>query len=227
MQKIIILFGLLFLHSLYCCEQVEIKYPEITSLDESNIDFLLERGETNLIRGDFLEAQEYFSKAIELCTLQGNQEIRLCRAFFNRSISNAALDLEENAITDIRSLETILNGFQCLAANNESDSSGDYIVHGKPILGPDEISMEDCLDRVEGTEKAALAILSYVPCGFKVKTVMTSAIIATAQKARRCCRAGGIWKACITPLLTKWYDLKAWERECKNYGKFVEPPCWD
>ena len=210
---------------LFCCdEDIEIHYPKIENVIEYNIDSILDRGEEKMLQGYFVEANNLFENAIELCEKNNSKSIRLCRAFFNCSISLAALNHEEQALFKIGLLNKILETYQCSNArkiNNES-----YSVRGKPILGEDEISIKECLERTENSKDLALMIIGLAPIPANIKIALTSALMITVNRAKNCCRLGGVWKACLQPLLQKWWDLKMWEQEWERNFQ-IGPPCWD
>lgn len=56
---------------------------------------------------------------------------------------------------------------------------------------------------------------------------MLAGLEVTGAKAKQCCLAGGIWKACLEPLFTKWLELKDWDKECRRIGKWYYLPPLD
>lgn len=221
MKRILVALVFLFLPlTVFSCEEAGISYPLISNVSDWEIDNLLDRGEENLLLGEYFQAQEDFCKAISLIENQNNQEIRLCRALFSRSLSNAALRQEENALLDIEHLMKILDHFQC----NEAKQGNAYFAHGQPILGPDEMDVSDCIDLVENTIGFVKEILALSPVSNGWKISVIAAIEAAAAKARSCCKSGGIWKACLQPLFEKWLILKDWDKECRKLGNWYFLP---
>ena len=93
-----------------------------------------------------------------------------------------------------------------------------YEAGGKEIFGENEISIEDCIKRTENTVNAIKDILALTSVSPKWKAAFIASLYLLEDKAISCCRAGGVWKACLQPLLEKWINLKEWERECRRSG---------
>lgn len=212
---------LIFLFPLFA-QSSEAYYPEALTPIESRIDQLLDLGENKLFNGEFYEAYHYLSLAIDQCTSTPQQELRLCRALFSRALSNGALNSDEEAIADIHRLTNIFKSFRCEQVKNSNENI--YKVKDKPLLGPDEIALEDCVKIVDNTEDYIKDILAFAPINTKCKVALVAAIHYAANEARNCCYAGGVWKACLQPLLTKWIDLKEWDRECRQSNRWFCPP---
>jgi len=115
----------------------------------------------------------------------------------------------------VREINFLLTYYECDDCHNgnflkcnESDT---------PILGPDAVPIYECLDMVDGTEDKAKLLATF----FKAdKLIITQiAIAGLAEQARKCCRAGGLWKACLRPLIKKWSEL--------NVVGIPDDPSWD
>lgn len=91
-----------------------------------------------------------------------------------------------------------------------------------PILGPDKIAVEECLNRVYGTAKRANDLILFVKRP-EVRFMLRSIIEGLEGSAALCCRDGGLWKTCVGPLMDKWY---LWNEKWKLFG--IPPdPSWD
>ena len=214
------IFTLFLLQILVCaavaCEDTtEVHYPQVTDYDEWNIEDLLDRGEDCLLNGNHESAEEIFSEATEHCYRKEKQEIRVCRGLLARSLARASMGIEIEAIQDLQALQKQIEAFKC---SNVSSNSEEYTAGGKPILGEDRISIENCIKRTENTVNYIKDILALAPISSKWKVTFITTLYVLEDRAIQCCRAGGIWKACLQPLLDKWLELKDWERECRHSG---------
>lgn len=87
-----------------------------------------------------------------------------------------------------------------------------------PILGPTEVPIYECLDRVKITADLAYALIEAVD-KVAIRLAAKPIIDYLIDSCNRCCRAGGLWKACLQPLVNKWH---AW----KVFG-IPNDPAWD
>lgn len=76
-----------------------------------------------------------------------------------------------------------------------------------PILGPDQISIRDCLERVE-TSREALFVLIAAVKKTEVRFIAMGVINALTDQAASCCRRGGLWKGCLQQLVNKLHYWK-------------------
>ena len=96
-----------------CDEPVEIKYPSPNKQIEFQIDQLLDKGEELLLKGAFESADQAFSNAISLSELEKDQDMRLCRALFDRSLVLAFEGNEEESLYDLNCVIAIVDSFVC------------------------------------------------------------------------------------------------------------------
>jgi len=214
--QLLLTFQFLFCIAYSCENSQNVYYPLVSDFDEWNIDDLLDKGEKCLLKRNHELAIEIFSEAIELCFKKEKQEIRLCRGLIDRSIARASIGDETEAIQDLRLLQKQIETFKCTNATAEFEE--EFTAGGKPILGDDLISIEDCVKRTENTVSYIKDILALAPVKAKWKAAFISTLYLMEDQAIQCCRAGGVWKACLQPLLEKWLELKDWERECRRSG---------
>lgn len=199
-----------------CFDPIDLSYPSASSSLEFRIDSLLEQGEQYFIAKDFSKAEENLSEAISLCRNFGEQDIRLFRGLLDRSLVNACLGFEDLSIRDLRDLETSIDIFHC--GYGSGSSKEEYYAGGKPILGEDQITIAECIERAETTISYFKDLLTIAPVSFKWQTTFLSSLHLLELKAKECCRSGGVWKACLEPLLNKWVEFKIWESECRRSG---------
>lgn len=88
--------------------------------------------------------------------------------------------------------------------------------------GPDKISVQECLDRVHGTANRMYDLIAFAP-KVEVQFLLRNIVKELACQAADCCMAGGLWKACLGPLLNKWCK---WNEKYRVFG--IPPdPAWD
>lgn len=91
----------------------------------------------------------------------------------------------------------------------------------RPILGPDRISIEKCIERAQETANYAKIIIGFSKS--RAQFILNTLIDDLTGRAIQCCMAGGLWKTCIQPLVNKWYQ---WNEKWKIFG--IPPdPAWD
>lgn len=82
--------------------------------------------------------------------------------------------------------------------------------------------MKECLERVGNTVSMSKKLIAFVKRK-EVVFLLTTLIDGLEERASRCCRAGGLWKACLQPLVNKWH---LWNQKWKVFG--IPPdPAWD
>ncbi len=97
----------------------------------------------------------------------------------------------------------------------------DQPVKGPKIEGPDIATITQSINRVDATQKAAGILIATAKT--EVRHILNCIIEDLANRARNCCRAGGLWKICLQPLVDKWYQ---WNEKWQIFG--IPPdPAWD
>ena len=176
--------------------------------DDLSNDYI-SRGEDLLLAGEFENAIEELQIGYELTSygFKENRDINQMRSLFPMMIAYGHLEQIEDMLKVTNKMYSIMDSRSCSKLNyahsNDSGRSGQC----QPLDGPDRISINTCLDRVQGTERAFIALAAAI----KKKggsTIAVLAIQAIAEKARDCCYAGGLWKGCLIPLLNKYYSEK-------------------
>lgn len=159
------------------------------------------------------------------------------RSLFGQALAYAYLDKVEEVECIAKTLLNIIQSMQCSDCSNDfynkittssrPRTSGAYPVllcannDNVPIHGPDRISIQDCIDMIENTRGYAKLLISKAPA--KVRAVLTFTIDQLADAGRKCCRAGGVWKACFQPLANKYHQ---WNQKWQIFG--IPPdPAWD
>jgi len=124
-----------------------------------------------------------------------------------------------------KSFDQVISGFdrQSLSlAYHQSTNSAPYITQvNQPILGPSRISITECVDRVNGVQNAAKLLI--IKARGEIQYMLHMLIDDLSDKARFCCRKGGIWKECLQPIINKWH---IWNEKWQIFG--IPPdPSWD
>jgi len=220
MERVVLLiFFLLFTASGFSCEDgAEIsEYPNPVSEMEILVDNLLDQAEMHLLKGGYQDAKDYFSEALAQMESEDSYEMRLIRILFGSILANACLG-DSEAELELEELVAILTSLQC------TEASDPILANGKPILGPETLPIDDCLSLVDSTCDFAKDILALAPVRTAWKVGILAGLDGAGFKARQCCRSGGIWKACLQPLFTKWLKLKEWDNECRKIGDWYYLP---
>jgi hypothetical protein len=180
-------------------------------------DLYASRGEDYLILGDDQKALEDFLRSYEYSLKSGGgiEETRLSfRSLFGAFLVYIRLEDLESAKEVYSHLDSILDSgacFQCAKSTARPSkrlarpvlaNHPDY-----PIYGSDQISIRECLDRVDTTVEAITILIATVK-RTEVRTVAVAFIRQLENKARNCCIAGGIWKGCLQVLVNKLHYWK-------------------
>jgi len=102
--------------------------------------------------------------------------------------------------------------WDCFSSRKQKRKHLSGMVGAVEITGPDQISIRDCLARVETIEKLAKELVSFAKQPFQ--STLNILIDDLARRATRCCWAGGLWKGCLQPLADKWYK---WDQKWKLF----------
>lgn len=87
--------------------------------------------------------------------------------------------------------------------SNRTGSVSFQACHGDyPILGPDQVTINECLKMVDNTTEAIGYMIAAVK-RTEVRVLAMGIIQGLADTASRCCRAGGLWKGCLQKLGNK------------------------
>lgn len=103
------------------------------------------------------------------------------------------------------SLKSIFNSFECNCDQNRNNPIANknvlqHVYASKPILGPDRIPVQDCMNFAESTAEKCLYLMALVPKAH-VQITLQILIDDLEKRAKSCCKAGGIWKACLQPIV--------------------------
>jgi tetratricopeptide (TPR) repeat protein len=209
---------------------------QIANLDLSNYEDLadayLNRAESYLISSKYELALEDIEKAYELSGYC-RQEVRsliLLRSLLDLAFSYALLDKLDEFHRIESELKELFDAFECSRVEKRQASNRSKFHSGhaarstnseKPILGPDRISIDDCVDRAEKIAGAARILI--LKARVDVQAFLNILIQDLETRAIRCCLGGGIWKACLQPIANKWQQ---WNEKWRVFG--IPPdPAWD
>jgi hypothetical protein len=226
-------------------EIIEYETAEILKISTNDhaalSDAYCTRGESFLLGENYELALLDFEKSYELAKFISTEDliIVLFRPLFGLALVYGHLNLEEQFTAAISEMRAILETCSCcdreqntehLFSKNHSELNFherfNYIsnstkIPDQPILGPDHISIRDCIDRVDATQNAAKLLIVKAKAEFQY--ILNNIIDDLAVRARNCCRAGGIWKTCLQPIVNRWHQ---WNEKWKIFG--IPPdPAWD
>lgn len=199
---------------------------------ENLSDAYINRGESHLLAGNYeLAATDLKNgyEIAELCDLEV-KPVLLLRSLLGLAFSYGIMnEIEEFHLIEqeIRNLFDMLD-CEKTEKRQSSNHSGFHLGYSamaskveKPILGPDRISITDCVDTARGTARASRILI--LKAKLEVQTFLNILIDDLENRAVRCCIAGGIWKACLQPIVNKW---QKWNEKWKVFG--IPPdPAWD
>lgn len=212
----------------------------IDSVSENNPQALSEsyaaRGETLLLNNQISEALNDFCMSYYYASQVQDEHISpdlLFRSLFGQALAYAYLDKVKEVECIATALLDIIQSIRCSDCSNKTTTllsprtirnhpifllaNNDNV----PIHGPDQISIQDCIDLIENTRAYAKLLILKAPA--RVRGILTFTVDQLADTGRSCCRAGGVWKACFQPLANKYH---LWNQKWKMFG--IPPdPAWD
>lgn len=174
------------------------------------------RGENYLILGDDQKALEDFMLSYEYAS---NCKIKEDNMFFRASFGAFLAHVRLENLESVQELYFYLDSMlekNCSQSKNASfylsnDNSNEILFQkcraDQPIFGPDRIAIGECMDRVTMTVKAITYLITPVKKA-EVRALATALINQLANSAYECCEEGGIWKACLQPLVNKLHYWK-------------------
>jgi hypothetical protein len=144
------------------------------------------------------------------------------------AIVYANIDQLEKFHTVVHSIEELLDAHTCTECSEKhhlaklcSYALEKALVSDQPILGPERISIEECIERSKTTANCARLIIGFSKS--RAQLILKHLVDSLEDRAIRCCMAGGLWKACLQPLIHKWHR---WNEKWKVFG--IPPdPAWD
>jgi hypothetical protein len=157
-----------------------------------------------LFTGDFKAALTYVESAENLLPLTNDEhEHRKLRSLFDKAVIVTCIEgVNDKSFHQFAKLNNALTAKSCDKGKSQPnlfDKNGHW-----PVLGDKPISVDECLDRVETTERSLEIACACLPIDTPKRAAIEVAIMAIARKARRCCTQDGFWKTCIQPVVDAW-----------------------
>lgn len=175
------------------------------------------RGEDYLILGDDQRALEDFLLSYEYALKTGwgtKRSFLSFRPLFGAFLVYVRLEDLESAEEVYSHLDSILESCACSQCTKSTVLSNNQFARpvlsqrpDYPIYGPDQVSIRECLERVDTTVEAITILIAAVKRA-EVRTLAVAFIRQLENKARNCCIAGGIWKGCLQSLVNKLHYWK-------------------
>lgn len=217
-KKIFLCSSLFYLSFLKACPDAKnIAYPKAANYVDSEINALLSQAEHLMFAGEFKEALFQVERAESLIFLTIDPDrYRTLRILFDKALMNACLDRSSDEIR-----ESFLK-FESLLVTKCSSKSEKNLFDDKghwPILGPDVMPKQDCLDAVDNTVALAMIAITKLPINKGAAIAIETAIYAIGKKARACCTENGFWKTCLQPVVDVWKKM--------DVLKTPPDPYWD
>jgi hypothetical protein len=187
---------------------------------EGKLNGIISRAESYLLCGDNQKAiSDYETASFLIDNLEQFSEDKIYFSFrssFGLMIAYVNENMEDRGWECYNLLKTTLDTLPCGDQTSKHDSFDsellfslskgedlDAIFVNRPIEGPDQIPLQDCLSLVNNTERLCKVLIGYVKSP-GAQATLSLLIDSLTDSARRCCLGGGLWKACVGPLLQKW-----------------------
>ena len=169
----------------------------MTARANSIAEDYISRGEDFLLAGEYESSIEDLTMGYQMASSELLDTSTQMRALFPLIIAYGHLNQQSSLQGVVDEMSSVM---QISACSNTSAE--------KPILGPERISIAECINRVNGVTNAAIALCAAIPNkGAQAMAVL--GIQSLGDQARGCCEAGGIWKGCLRPLVNKWAEYQA------------------
>jgi hypothetical protein len=183
---------------------------------EDRLNAILSRAESYLLCGDNQKAISDYERAsflIENLEKSSDEELYfsfrnnfgLMIAYLNESRENHAWVCYNILKTTLDELpcDGQISRYDCFTHKFAHQNEPNVLLVNRPIEGPDQIPIQDCLNLVNNTERFCRILISYVKHS-QAQVTLNLLIDGLTDSARGCCLGGGLWKACVGPLLQKW-----------------------
>jgi hypothetical protein len=152
------------------------------------------------------------------------------RALFGLAFSYALLEEMDEFHVVENQIKYLFSTFDCRRVQKRQDWNSTSFHPGyasvsnkapKPILGPDKIPVAECVSRARNVASATRILIS--KARIDAQTFLNILINDLEDRSIQCCYAGGVWKACLQPIVNKW---QKWNEKWAVFG--VPPdPAWD
>ena len=188
----------------YCIESsLEAEYEELSNS-------YISKGEDLFLAGEFEDAIDNLQIGYELTSygFKENKNINRMRSLFPMMIAYGHLERRDKVQEVSSKMISIMDSRPCSNYDSKSSAGSNDSGQCQQLPGPTNISVHECMERVRGTKHAATVFAVAIPRK-EVRALTVLAIEDLADRAERCCLAGGLWKGCLIPLLNKWYAVQS------------------
>ena len=204
-----ILIVLASCHMLFACDDAVEKsatYPLPANHVDREIDALLYNAEESLFAGEFKNALADVDRVEILLPLTVDEnDHRTLRSLFDKAVIVTCIEgPTDNSSSQFSKFNALLASKSCTQNANKSqpnlfDQNGHW-----PIIGDGPVSIKECLDRVDNTEKALQIACAGLQVNHATRMAIETALYAIGSQAKRCCTEHGFWKTCIQPVVDTW-----------------------
>lgn len=217
-------------------EVIEFETSQISQADSNDpamlADMYISRGESYLLGDQNDLALQDLQTGYEIAKASNSEDARpiFFRCLFGLAIANGNIGNLEEVYAIGESMKGILDSYKCACKGDNQIVNEKYLLRKQvfdattrvDILGPDRISIGECINNAQGTASRARALISFVK-RVEVQFTLNILIDDLLERSINCCRAGGIWKACLQPIVDKWNQ---WNEKWRVFG--IPPdPAWD
>src|SRR5579872_4932423 len=151
-------------------EVIEYETFQIENADYNNFDMLSDtytsRGESYLLCGKMNLALIDLERGYKYaqCSISAEKSTLLLRSLFDLAIVYGIMDKSDEACAALDSMKLILESYKCECSDNRSWTQALAVktLADQPILGPDKISVKECIDRANITASYANDLIKFV-----------------------------------------------------------------
>lgn len=137
---------------------------EMTSEYEDLSNAYISKGEDLLLAGKFEDSIEELQTGYELTSygFKENRDVNQMRSLFSMMIAYGHLEQVDNMREVTNKMYAIMDSRPCSNYNYKCSAISNRSTQCQKLDGPDRISINTCLDRVQGTEQAFITLAAAI-----------------------------------------------------------------
>lgn len=210
-QALIYIVLILSYSSIFGCENNDLpSYPVPMDYIDEEIDEMLCNAETHLFTNQFNKALDTIDRAASLIPLaKDKDDYRKLRLFFDKAVIITCIEgPSTNSHFHFSQFNQLLSSKHCQQKGNDKEKSSQPNLFDKnghwPILGPNVLSVADCIEIVEASTASAMICFGKLKITPIAAAALEGAIFMIGSKAKKCCTEHGFWKTCLQPVVDTW-----------------------